>query len=83
MAELGVDITFQTSAPIPHDAELALCMTRDHVAWVRQHRPGVHAELLSLDGHEIADPYGESEAAYRTARDQIETALRVRFSKRE
>lgn len=83
MAELGFDITFQQSTRIPHDADLALCMTNDHVAWVEQHLPGVRAELLSVDGHEIADPYGESEDVYRTARDEIETALRKRFSERE
>ena len=83
MAELGIDITFQTSMTIPHDAELALCMTNDHVEWVRQYRPALQAELLSLDGHQIADPYGESEAVYRTARDEIESALRGRFSEQE
>ena len=72
MAELGIDITFQTSMTIPHDAE-----------WVRQYRPALQAELLSLDGHQIADPYGESEAVYRTARDEIESALRGRFSEQE
>lgn len=80
MRELDIDIGSQRSARIPHEAELALCMTAEHLAWMRSHRPAVDAELLMIDGTDVMDPYGEDEHMYRQIRDQIVDALRLRLS---
>ncbi|NNF65355.1 MAG: low molecular weight protein arginine phosphatase [Acidimicrobiia bacterium] len=83
VAETDHDIADLRATAVPTDAELALCMTQQHVDWMRVHRPQIPAELLRLDGGEVADPYGADIDTYRSIRDEIDAAIRERFSQSE
>ena len=83
MDELGIDLSSQRSQSVWEvgpDADVIYALSREHLDAMTARWPdradAIH--LLRLDEHSIADPYGLDLDSYRSARDEIEAAVRER-----
>ncbi|MEC7583020.1 MAG: Sua5/YciO/YrdC/YwlC family protein, partial [Planctomycetota bacterium] len=84
-AELGLDLSRHQSRPLTArllaQADHIYCLSNSHRLALLDLTPEVaeKTELLSTDGHDIADPYGQSLEVYREAREQIAAAIDARI----
>lgn len=85
MGEVGIDISSHTSSIINEQligwADKIICMTISHKSVLLG--LGVCEDKLSVLGNGISDPYGQSVYFYRSARDEIFTAIDDLFDKTE
>jgi protein-tyrosine phosphatase len=81
MSERHLDLSQHVSQPITdrlvRHADLILTMTRGHREGVVTHWPDAASKthLLSVDGHDVADPIGGSAEFYRSCAAEIEAYL--------
>ena len=85
-AEREIDITAHRAAQVDPAADsddtLYICMTSQHVQWLRR-VAGLPAERLVLLGSGVPDPYGGDINVYRRTRDIIEMEVRELFDSLE
>lgn len=84
MAELGINIGDHRSRSVweaGNEANVIYALSSEHADAMAQRWPhrvdDIH--LLRPDGESIADPYGLALDDYRTARDEIDAAVRARI----
>lgn len=82
--EIGIVAAPHVSLPLDahlvNAAEHIFVMEPDHLRWITTRWPQSRArvELLDPTGRAVADPFGDSAAAYRAARDHIARAVAER-----
>ena len=85
MGESGIDISSHTSLACNQQlidwADKIICMTDSHMSILLS--AGVRKDKLSVLGKGISDPYGQSIYFYRSARDEIFSAIDELFDKTE
>lgn len=86
MDELGIDLSSHRSRSVWEvgaDADVIYALSREHLDAMTARWPdradAIH--LLRLDEGSIADPYGLDLESYRSARDEIEAAIRERAAR--
>ena len=86
MDELGIDLNSHRSQSVWEvgaDADVIYALSREHLDAMTARWPDrantIH--LLRIDEGSIADPYGLDLDSYRSARDEIEAAVRERAAR--
>lgn len=86
MAERGIDLTAHSSCrltrQIVEDADLILGMTRNHVEAMRAAFPYAQERIhllaaMAREGHDVANPYERSIAAYRATASELERLIQA------
>ncbi|MDA0658308.1 MAG: Sua5/YciO/YrdC/YwlC family protein [Planctomycetota bacterium] len=86
MSEINLDLSHHASQPISdhlaRSADVILTMTRGHHQALVSHWPELadRANVLGLQGEDVADPIGASPEMYRRCAEQISTLLRSRVA---
>ncbi len=85
-AEVDCNLEGHVAQPVTREliaqAARVYCMTSSHLARLRNLAPdaGDKLDVLRLDGSDVDDPYGQSLAQYRQARDEIGGTLTARWN---
>ena len=83
-AELGLDLSAHYSRPLTPrllaQADHIYCLSNSHLLALLDLTPEVaeKTSLLSVNDHDIADPYGQDLEVYREAREEIAAAVEAR-----
>lgn len=79
-AEIDLDLGEHRSTPVEvgaaRDAALIYVMERSHAGWLLAHT-GTTGSLLGAD--DIDDPYGRELNVYRSIRDEVVEAIRIKM----
>ncbi len=89
MKKLGIDLSEHRSQPLTpeliHEADVIYCMTHTHLDAVLRASPGAGDKIFLLDpqGHDVNDPIGAGEAAYRQCAEMISGMLTQRIEEQK